>query len=82
MTKKEKAEYLFTYYWYYMLLLAAGAALLIFLPVHFLTLENSRPQFQLAIVNQSITSERLGELKEDFSKEAQIDSEKIVSDAS
>lgn len=82
MTQKEKTEYVITYYWYYMLLASAMIFLIVFIPVHFLTLKNSRPEFQIAFVNQNISKEETETLKQSFSQYADLSRGKVVFDAS
>lgn len=80
MNLEEKLSYIITYYWYHILGVVAAFSLILFLIIHF-GFGNKKPMFTCVLVNQEINSERDNKLKETFSKDSEIDIERIDIDS-
>lgn len=80
MTKKQRAEYIFTYYKWHILGICAGVGLIIFLIVHF-AFPDKEPLFSCALINQRIDYDRDDGLESDFSNYSGIDLDRIDIDS-
>lgn len=81
MTRKQRFEYIITYYWYHILGIITMIALILFLFFHINAMGKEQIEFACVLVNQDINFQRDEALRDDFSKFASIDSEKISIDS-